>query len=135
MEQYGRVLLSMAEDKRYCGENYPLRFIEIMGKNKGGIAALSPFGPDEDGLERRNPVIVAMGDSVTAGRFQWLCSPEEIEKNYMRLLSGDFEQAILDVEAVDVLHSYPEIFRRYLIDEIESISATNLEREARYEIR
>lgn len=116
MEQYERVLLSMAEDKRYCGENYPLRFIEIMGKNKGGIAALSPFGPDEDGLERRNPVIVAMGDSVTAGRFQWLYSPEEIEKNYMRLLARDFEQAILDVEAADVLHSYPEIFRRYLIE-------------------
>lgn len=116
MEQYERVLLSMAEDKRYCGENYPLRFIEIMGKNKGGIAALSLFGPDEDGLERRNPVIVAMGDSVTAGRFQWLYSPEEIEKNYMRLLARDFEQAILDVEAADVLHSYPEIFRRYLIE-------------------
>ena len=37
MEQYERVLLSMAEDKRYCGENYPLRFIEIMGKIKGGL--------------------------------------------------------------------------------------------------
>lgn len=115
-QPFENVLLKLAEDKKYISAKRPEHFIEVMKKNNGGICAFSPYGSTEDGLERRNPIIAAMGDSVTAGRFGWLLTPEEREINYQKLIAGDFENAVVNVEEADVLHGYAEIFRRQLVE-------------------
>jgi pantothenate kinase len=38
-----------------------------MQKNIGVVNDIHPDGNTDDGLERKNPLIVALGDSVTAG--------------------------------------------------------------------
>lgn len=113
---YEKVLLSLSENIKFIGKKRPQHFIKIMEQNTGGIAQFSPYGPTADGLERRNPVIAALGDSVTAGRFQWLLSPEEIESNYKKLLVGNLKDAVFETEASDPLKAYPELFRRKLIE-------------------
>lgn len=50
-----------------------------MKTNQGSIASLSCYGLDADGLEYRNPVIVALGNSVTAGHFESLFPTERIQ--------------------------------------------------------
>ena len=110
-----KVLLDLSLNPQFIGKKRPERFIRVMEENDGGIAIFSPCGPTEDGLERRNPLIVAIGDSVTAGRFQWLISPKEREENYNKFIAGDFSHAIFHIEASDTLQAYPELFRRKLI--------------------
>ena len=109
------VLLRLSQEKNYCGTKRPCHCMEVMKKNRGSIGFFSPDGVGADGLERRNPVIVAMGDSVTAGHFQWLIPPEKLEKNYQRLLAGDFSAGITEVEEANVLASYPDVFRKKLV--------------------
>ena len=41
----------------------------------GGLFGLT----DEEGLERKNPVIAALGDSVTAGHFESLMTPDLLQ--------------------------------------------------------
>lgn len=59
----------------------PERFMEKMRTNQGSIGILSGMGLDENGLERKNPVMVALGDSVTAGHFESLLpnDPKELK--------------------------------------------------------
>lgn len=114
-EDYEQELLSLSAEGAFTGSQRPEHFIKVMEENRGGLSRFSPYGPAPDGLERRNPVITAIGDSVTAGRFQWLLSPKELEKNYRRLLDGDLEHAVFETEAADTLKAYPELFRRKLV--------------------
>jgi lysophospholipase L1-like esterase len=97
----------------------PEYFMQMMCDNQGCIAFLNGKGLDPDGLERRNPVIVALGDSVTAGHFESLAeSGEEMQR---RVREG------LPVEITDTRESYLEKFRQLLIEKYEytSVSAIN----------
>lgn len=105
----------------------PVRFIEKMNKNQGSIAALTGMGMDKDGLERKNPVIVALGDSVTAGHFESLLPRDPNE------LKAVTEAAMCDIaagkpvgpiEITDPRESYLEKFRYMLIDKFERTSVS-----------
>ena len=101
----------------------------------------STFGlTDEQGLERKNPVIVALGDSVTAGHFESLMTPERIARltaAFKKLEAGippqeafaDMTQKDggLPIEIFDARESYIEKFREMLIDkyELTSVSVIN----------
>lgn len=117
----------------------PTRFMEIMKTNNGMAGA--GFGlVGEDGLERKNPVIVALGDSVTAGHFENLVSPESkkvVGPVFGMMAAGASKKEIrayiesiggLPVsEIFDARESYLEKFRAKLIDryELTSVSVIN----------
>ena len=69
-EPYAGVLLKCAREAACNSPARPERFIKAMKQNRGSIGLISGMGLDGEGLERKNPVIAALGDSVTAGRFE-----------------------------------------------------------------
>ena len=75
-----------------------------------------PHGPTKDGLERRNPLIVAIGDSVTAGHFEFIIPIEELVKD-LKAPNGP-------VDVTDSRESYVEKFRYKLIDKFETTSVS-----------
>lgn len=108
----------------------PTRFMEKMKTNQGSVGVLSGYGLDEEGLERKNPVIVALGDSVTAGHFECLLTgtPAEVRR-MMEAPAGD-QPAPEDrppIEITDARECYLEKFRGMLLDRYErtSVSAIN----------
>ena len=70
-EPYTSIFRQCAADYVCSSPARPTRFIEKMKTNQGTIGAFG-FGLDEEGLERKTPVIVGLGDSVTAGHFESL---------------------------------------------------------------
>ena len=122
----------------------PERFLRKMAMNQGTLGVLSGFGLDSQGLERKNPVIVALGDSVTAGHFERLpamgdpqrsleaarqmklvesLGPQGVEEAFLR---GELK-ALTPVEITDARESYVEKFRELLLDQFEltSVSVIN----------
>ncbi len=107
-----------------------------MKENTGTAGAM--YGLlDENGLERKNPVIVALGDSVTAGHFESLITPELVEllkEVYSPLTQGgtyaDVGKKIAEMgglppmEITDARESYVEKFREKLIDKYETTSVS-----------
>lgn len=83
----------------------------------------------EDGLERKNPVIVALGDSVTAGHFESLLpkDPEELKRIF-----ANAEQMLMEgvgfptLEITDARECYLEKFRYKLIDQYEQTSVSTI---------
>ena len=69
----------------------PECFMEKMKRNRGAVAGFTQKGLDENGLERQNPVIVALGDSVTAGHFETLLpkDPEALRTHFAQMLRGE----------------------------------------------
>lgn len=122
---------------RRCAENYecnspakPLRFMEIMKTNQGSIGIMNGMGTDENGLERKNPVIVALGDSVTAGHFEGLLSePQKDMQHRMELMiKGDLQaiRSLPPTEVTDARVCYLEQFREMLIDKYELTSVSTI---------
>ena len=117
----------------------PLRFMELMRSNTGTASGV--FGLlDEEGLERKNPLIVALGDSVTAGHFEMTATPEQgkmiLELFAKRARGASPEELAREVQALgglpameitDARESYIEKFREMLIDkyELTSVSVIN----------
>lgn len=101
----------------------PLRFIEKMKHNRGAVLAAQK-GLDKNGLERKNPIIVALGDSVTAGHFEALLpkDPEDLRRIYECYLAG--EEPETATEITDARESYVEKFRLALIDKYEQTSVS-----------
>lgn len=108
----------------------PEKFIRKMKMNQGSIGRITGLGMDEEGLERKNPVIVALGDSVTAGHFETLIGYTKEEAAVFQkraeesLAKGG---GMIPVEITDCRESYLEKFRLRLIDryELTSVSAIN----------
>ena len=121
---YAEQFLKLADDYASDSPARPLRFIEKMKRNRGAVAGFTQKGLDENGLERKNPVIVALGDSVTAGHFETLLpkDPEALRTHFAQMLRGD------DVlgEITDARESYIEKFRLALIDKYEQTSVSVL---------
>lgn len=108
----------------------PERFMEKMRLNQGCVAPLSGFGLDAEGLERKNPVIVALGDSVTAGHFESLVPVTEEAFRIFIARATEMSAAgkgMPALEITDARESYLEKFRQRLIDKYEktSVSAIN----------
>ena len=121
--EYADAFLRIVDETNTCGSVRPERFIKVMKENQGGINLFSPFGMTEDGLERRNPLIVALGDSVTAGHFEPCGDLDEIIATIEAGGMPDMSKG----EVVDVREGYLDKFRSMLIDhfEVTSVSTIN----------
>ena len=138
-QPYADIFLRCADEFVCSSPVRPERFIRKMKENTGMAGSI--FGlTDPDGLERKNPVIAALGDSVTAGHFESLMSPEVTEKMkdvFTALRHGASSEQIAamirekgglpPVEIYDARESYIEKFRAMLIDKFEltSVSVIN----------
>lgn len=138
-QPYADIFMKCADDFICNSPVKPLRFIKKMKENTGMAGSL--FGlTDEEGLERKNPVIAALGDSVTAGHFESLMTPDLLQQMagiFQDLGSGMPKEEILQkiqesgglppVEIYDARESYIEKFRSMLIDrfELTSVSVIN----------
>lgn len=126
-QPYADIFFRCAKEYKLSSPVRPERFIEKMNKNRGAIGMLTGFGMDEDGLERKNPVIVALGDSVTAGQFESLIpdNPEKFAKmfeNSEELLKSG--QGLPPLAIADPRECYLEKFRDKLIDLFEQTSVS-----------
>ncbi len=112
-DRYAEALLHIADTSKPEKKKQPLRFMKVMKENRGFINMFNPYSTEtEDGLERKNPLIVVLGDSVTAGHFEFNGDMSAFfEKLGKEKIAED--QVI---EATDVLHSYVDQFRKMLID-------------------
>ena len=113
---FAKEFISYALEKEGCIQGSPEHFLKVMKHNTGFNGALTKYGLDRKGLCRRNPLIVALGDSVTAGHFEMLVrTPSDFPA---------FIAAGKPVEAVDERESYPEKFRSRLSDRYEATSVS-----------
>ncbi|MDO4621710.1 MAG: SGNH/GDSL hydrolase family protein [Eubacteriales bacterium] len=138
-QPYQEIFLKCAEEFVNPSPARPERFIRKMKENTGMAGAVFGFA-DEDGLEKKNPLIAAIGDSVTAGHFEALMT-EEIKAKmgsiFAAIGAGEGPERIKEiiekmggvpaVEVYDARESYIEKFRTALIDKYEytSVSVIN----------
>lgn len=129
-KEYADIFFQAAEEFQCNSPVKPLRFMEMMKSNQGMLGVMTGYGQDADGLERKNPLIVAIGDSVTAGHFEPLVSmtPEEIqqemylaEHNPSALPAPEDRPAI---EVTDARECFLDRFRMKLIDKYERTSVS-----------
>ena len=122
-EPYAKEILRLARETPATGSVRPLHFQKVMWENRGTIGSINPFGAGEDGLERKNPVIAALGDSVTAGHFENAIPMEELLAKIAAASFGEDEVG----EVTDVRVCYLEQFRNMLVEKYgqTSVSAVN----------
>ena len=126
-QPYADILLACANESGPWTPCRPKRFIEKMRSNQGVLGFYNGMGLDSDGLERKNPVIATLGDSVTAGHFEFLLpnDPEKVQEYIRRSMAGEFENGKRPpVEITDARESYIEKFRGKLIDQFETTSVS-----------
>ena len=127
-QPYADVFLQCADEFVCNSPVKPERFIIKMQQNQGAVSSLT--GLDQDGLERKNPVIAALGDSVTAGHFESIFMPTpELLAKISALMKNPTHEAIAEigsvfVEITDARESYIEKFRYKLIDLFEKTSVS-----------
>lgn len=120
-EEWANEFLELAQKSKIESVYRPKRFIKKMKENTGVVGKLSIWGTGSDGLERKNPLIVALGDSVTAGHFEWCMEEGKLEL----FLKGEWQpQAGEIIEITDAREVYHERFRRKLIDLFEQTSVS-----------
>ncbi len=138
-EPYAHIFQECA-DRFVCNSPVrPERFIRKMKQNTGMASGFLGI-LDENGLEFRNPLIVALGDSVTAGHFETLADQTEnsrVSELFQLIRSGASSSEVADflkqngglppIEIFDARESYIEKFRGLLIDkyELTSLSVIN----------
>lgn len=133
-QPYADIFINCAMEAPCMSPVRPLRFIKTMKTNQGCLGMMNGTGLDEEGLERKNPVIVALGDSVTAGHFESLLptEPEKARKQTayaMELIAkGDTEtlNSMDPIEITDARQCYLEKFREMLIDKFERTSVSTI---------
>ena len=110
-QPYAEILLETARAFSCASPAKPLRFMQKMKENQGFIGLISGKGPDEEGLERKNPLIVALGDSVTAGHFESLVPEEQtqVEKFFacVRIRSGGIDLHYSFLHQRQYVHRHP----------------------------
>ncbi len=112
-KEYEEAVYAIVDSTVAVGTKRPEHFKKIMYENRGNIQGfLNAFGPTPDGLERKNPVIVALGDSVTAGHFEFTPNAEEV---FHRVMAGTTREDDY-LEITDARECYLEKFRGHLID-------------------
>ena len=150
-QPYSDLFLTIAREYPCQSPARPESFMKIMRENRGILSAINGIGLGEE-LERKNPLFVALGDSVTAGHFEsylmanpkkWLLdalsrtdlSPEDFDIRKALRNEKALEEARLllaahtpegvglpPVEVTDCRESYVEKFREKLIERYEETS-------------
>ncbi|MCD8015317.1 MAG: GDSL-type esterase/lipase family protein [Lachnospiraceae bacterium] len=120
--EYAKKALEITEQTSAVGARRPEHFKEVMRKNRGALSIFGPYGPAKDGMERKNPVIVALGDSVTAGHFEYAGDPEVL---FAKVDKGELEEGDV-IEITDARECYLERFRSHLIDKYEQTSVSTI---------
>lgn len=126
-EKYSRILRRCAEEFRCDSPARPERFMKVMAHNRGCISMMLGGKKDPDGLEWKNPVIVVLGDSVTAGHFESLLPSDENKRRELMEEAGKMLQRgelLPPIEVTDARECYPERFRSRLIDKYEQTSVS-----------
>ena len=130
-QPYFDILMQVVKDYKIKSARRPERFKMLMNNNKGLISELSGRGLDEQGLELRNPIIVALGDSVTAGHFESLVPMDSMDffdkyEAHLKKLKENLNQKIEPLEITDARECYLEKFRMLLIDKYEQTSVSTI---------
>ena len=120
--EYAEAFLRIVDETDTCGSVRPDHFIKVMQENQGIINAFSPYGVPDDGLERRNPLIIALGDSVTAGHFE----PRGNLEEYSAIIDAGGMPDFSAGEVTDARECYLEKFRSLLIDHFEQTSVSTI---------
>ncbi len=122
-ERYKKILLHCVDEYRYTSAQRPMHFVRVMKENKGCIS----FGGQSEEPDPRNPLVVAIGDSVTAGHFESFLpdDPEELSKAFKKALE-DLARGIPfpAADLTDARVCYLEQFREMLIDKFEETSVS-----------
>ena len=127
-EPFAGILEKCARDHVCVSPAKPERFIRIMKENQG-VAGAFGGGFDKDGLEKKNPVVVGLGDSVTAGHFESLLPVTEkgIQEFVALMARVQKGEAVPPVsEITDARESYLEKFRGRLIEKYELTSVSTI---------
>ncbi len=103
-------LLQIAAEVPCTNGIKPERFMRLMQTNNALVAPLHLYGLDEHGLERRNPIIVAFGDSVTAGQFEIMFDPNDPAGLTAMIREG------VPLQIADLAAVYHEQFRMLLAE-------------------
>ena len=119
-EKSAQAVIKIANNMNCTGKIKPERFIKMMKENTASADEFSALPPVGDGLERKNPLVVVLGDSVTAGRFEPTIPMEEIMK---MLEEGKFEINGVS-EVTDLAASYADKFRYKLAEKYEQTSVS-----------
>lgn len=117
-EEYAAAFLEIAENWSPADNKRPDNFRRIMRQNRGSLGKFTVYGEAEDGLERRNPMIAVLGDSVTAGHFEFNGDPDILFQKVEDGKMGEDDA----VEITDARQCYPTRLRDMLIDEYEHTS-------------
>ena len=117
-KEYAECILKLAQTVDCISEKKPERFKKKCKENRGVINLFNYFGGTQDGLERKNPLIVGLGDSVTAGHFEYIADLKEYIERERQGLIRENES----VEITDSRESYLEKFRGKLIDHYELLT-------------
>ena len=118
------VIIGIARERKPARNKRPEHFIKLMKTNMAIHGDVAPFGYDEQGLERRNPVIVALGDSVTAGFFEDTQTEEEMQENLKKLQEGRFSEINPCTVNRDLREVYVERFQKRLFDYYENTAVS-----------
>lgn len=125
--EYAATLLKCAEEYVCDPEVRPSRFMRAMEHNRGCISMMLGGQKDPDGLEWKNPVVVAIGDSVTAGHFESLlpADPQALQE-MMEVAQAQAEKGepLPPIEVTDARECFIERFRCKLIDKYEQTSVS-----------
>ncbi|MCQ2530695.1 MAG: GDSL-type esterase/lipase family protein [Lachnospiraceae bacterium] len=114
--EYEEAIFKIADEIKCVNDKKPERFKRLMYTNRGNINILSPFPVPEDGLEPKNPLIVGLGDSVTAGKFESTCeTPEEFQAHIKKMTEGTIGENDIG-EVSDIGNSYLTKFWQAVAD-------------------
>ncbi|MCC8103774.1 MAG: GDSL-type esterase/lipase family protein [Clostridiales bacterium] len=121
-EKYAKKALEITDAADVVSSKRPEHFKKVMRENRGALSVFGPYGPAADGMERKNPIIVALGDSVTAGHFEYADDPQKL---FIKVDRGEICEHDV-IEITDARECYLERFRSHLIDKYEQTSVSTI---------
>lgn len=115
-----RSFIAFAEKYAFPSVKKPERFIRKMEENNGYA---DHSNTDEDGSWRRNPLVVAFGDSVTGGHFEFLKPRPFLEQYFREHRNFPLPADVVDTQAVYHTQWKDMLTDRYTYSSVSVINA------------